>query len=450
MFFKRKILDKLAEWKNRENGSSALLIEGAQRIGKSTVVEEFAKQNYSTYLKISFDDVTKDILNLFHDELHRDLNDFFSHLSILTDKELIPRKSLIIFDKVQFFPIARQSIKKLVKDARFDYIETGSLISIKKNVENILLPSEEERISMYPMDFEEYLWAMGYDNIAKALKEAFINKVPLSDAIHRLALHYFYNYLCIGGMPQSIQTYQKTNSFNACDHMKRSIMKIYEDDMAKFSSPSFEDDISQIYSSIPGQLSKHSFYRVSSVLGKKKSPSLWNPLRWLRESRTVNFCFDVRNPEIGLGSTKDYKKFKIYNNDTGLLVTQIYKDNESKNEESVYKKLIRGSLHSNDGSIFENYVAQQLCSNGYDLYYHTFYPNDDKHLCEVDFIIRNEGKLVPLEVKSGDVVKLHTSFDSFCAKYSSKISEDRYIITKKNLSKEGKTTYLPIYMTMYL
>lgn len=450
MLFKRKILSRLADWKSLSNGTTALLIEGARRIGKSTVVEEFAKNNYESYLKISFDDVTRDVKNLFTNELHRDLNEFFAHLSVLTNVNLKARKSLIIFDEVQFFPLARQAIKKLVNDRRFDYIETGSLISIKKNVQNILLPSEEEKISMYPMDFEEYLWAMGYENIIKAIKDSFEKRVPLDDSIHRLAIRYFYNYLCIGGMPQSIETYQNKNSYEACDHMKRTILRLYEDDMQKFGSDAFDDDISQIYSSIPGQLSKHASYSISSVLGKRKTSAVWTPLRWLRESKTVNFCFNVSNPEIGLASTKDYKKFKIYNNDTGLLVTQIYNSKEIDKDELIYKKLVSGKLHSNNGNIFENYVAQQLCSNGYNLFYNTFYANEDKHLNEIDFLIRRNNKLVPIEVKSGDVVKLHSSFDFFCNKYSSIIGDERYIITKKNFHKEGRTTYLPIYMTMFL
>lgn len=441
--FKRKIYDKLLEWKAESNGKTALLVEGARRIGKSTVVEEFAKNEYESYILIDFASASKEITDLFDDI--SDLNYLFLQLQLRLRKDLIERKSLIIFDEVQLCPKARQAIKFLVADHRYDYIETGSLISIKKNVKDILIPSEEQKISMYPMDYEEFLWALGDNTTIKLLKNCFENGISLGEQTNRKLLRDFRLYMLVGGMPQAVDEYINTNNFKKVDRVKRNIISLYEDDFKKIDSTG---RISLLFDNIPTELNKNtSRYQTSSVLGSKSSDNILELVSELNDSKTVLVSYHANDPNVGLANNKDLSKFKLYLCDTGLFTTLMFKDSDFT-ENIIYEKLLSDKLSANLGYLYENAVACVLAANGRELFYYTMYNEVSKHNYEIDFLLSKKNKICPIEVKSSGY-KAHRSLDVFTEKFSDRIL-NRYLIYTKDYAKDRDIFCLPIYMTVFL
>ena len=443
--FKRKIYDKLLEWKENSNGKTALLIEGARRIGKSTIVEEFAKNEYKEYILIDFNIAPEEIKKLFIYE-RSDIDLLLQKLQLFYGKVLPIRKSLIIFDEVQFCPEARSLIKYLVADGRYDYLETGSLISIKKNVQNIIIPSEEKKISMYPMDFEEFLWALGDNTTIPFLKKCYDNKMKV-DIAHNRIMKDFRTYVLVGGMPQAILEYIKTKRFDRVDDKKRDILLLYHEDINKYGDNSKK--IIKIYDNIPGQLSNGSKkYKLASIDKTARNQNYENELTWLDDAKIVNLCNNVTDPSVGLALTKDENSYKCYQSDVGLLVTQAFINKPFVNNE-IYKAILFDKLNVNEGMIMENYVAQVLKSKGYELFYYSKYDNDvTENNMEVDFLIVQDKRLNPIEVKSGDYKK-HTSIDRFKYKYKKNVGT-RYILHTKDLKVDGDIVYLPLYMAMFL
>ena len=446
--FKRKVYQYLKTWKVESAGTSAVMIEGARRVGKSTVAEEFARSEYDDYILIDFSIAEKAIKDNFDNIANIDT--FFRNLFILTGKTLTKRKCVIIFDEVQFFPKARQSIKQLVKDGRFDFIETGSLISIKKNVKDILLPSEEECIRMYPMDFEEFLWAIGNNAIIDNIRDAFEKRRPLGDAIHRKILKEFRVYMAVGGMPQAVAAYAEGQSYMQIDRVKRGILRLYINDLKKHDTE-YSDRAETVFKSIPEQLMNHnSVFRLSVVDENARTRNCRNAIDFLNESMIVNNCVNVTKPEATLEMYADRTKFKMYMGDTGLLITHIL--NNGGDIDKMYRSLIIDDLGINQGMIFENMVAQMLRANGHELYFHEFEytPEDNKSSkkYEVDFLTVKGKRLSPIEVKSSGY-KSHKSFDYFKEKYQIKMN-DRFIVYTKDLSFEDGVLYIPVYMTIFL
>lgn len=441
--FKRKIYDKLLEWKKESDGKTALLVEGARRIGKSTVVEEFGKNEYESYILIDFAFAPQSVKDLFLDM--SDLDYFFLQLQLQYHVDLVERKSLIIFDEVQFCPLARQAIKVLVKDHRYDYIETGSLISIKKNVQGILIPSEERKISMYPMDYEEFRWALGDKTTIPLLKKAFAAQRPLGDAMNRKLLRDYRLYMLVGGMPQAVDEYIKTNNFRKVDMVKRDILKLYDDDFKKIDPTG---RISMLFEAIPAQLNKNaSRYQVSSVLENDRADSILELLAEMNSSKTVLISYQANDPNAGLAANKDLTLFKLFICDTGLFVTLMFKDKDFT-ENEIYEKLLNDKLSANLGYLYENAIAQTLISTGNELFYHSWRNESSRHNYEVDFLISRKNKICPIEVKSSGY-KSHTSLDEFCKKFSSRILS-KYIVYTKDLAKVTDVLYLPVYMTLML
>ena len=441
--FKRKIYDKLVEWKKESDGHTALLVEGARRIGKSTVVEEFGKNEYESYILIDFAFAPQSVKDLFLDM--SDLNYFFLQLQLQYHVDLVERKSLIIFDEVQFCPLARQAIKVLVKDHRYDYIETGSLISIKKNVQNILIPSEERKISMFPMDYEEFRWALGDNTTIPLLKKAYDAKIPLGDAVSRKMMRDFRLYMLVGGMPQAVNEYITTNNFRKVDLVKRDILKLYDDDFKKIDPTG---RISMLFDAIPAQLNKNaSRYQVSSVLENERADSILELLAEMVNSKTVLISYRANDPNSGLSANKDLKLFKLFVGDTGLFTTLMFKDKDFT-ENELYEKLLNDKFSANLGYLYENAIAQTLAANGNELFYHSWQNETSKHNYEVDFLITRKNKICPIEVKSSGY-KAHTSLDEFCKKFSSRIL-DKYIVYTKDLAKDADMLYIPMYMASLL
>ena len=450
MIFKRKIYQKLKEWKTLSHGQTALMLEGARRIGKSTIAENFAQNEYEDYLILDFAQESKEIKKIFEENIG-DLDTFFRNLFLLKGKSLPEKKSVIIFDEVQLFPIARQAIKYLVKDGRYDYIETGSLISIKKNVQNILIPSEEYKLKMYPMDFEEFLWAKKDDVTAPAIRDAFARRRPLGDSIHRKIMDTFRTYLAVGGMPQAVQAFVEGQTYQEIDFIKRNILSLYTDDLRKYDDDT-HDKASVIFKTIPEQLGNHnSHFRFSMVDKNARYKNYIDAVNFIAESMIGNECINVTAPEVSLEASADRSNFKLYMGDTGLLVTQIMKSQDAT-EDNLYKALIFGKLGINQGMIIENMVAQMLKASGYDLFFHEFmYCNNEatkEKKYEIDFLLVKKKKICPVEVKSSGY-KNHRSFDLFLQKYPIKM-EDKIIIYTKDLKYEDGILYLPLYMTMCL
>ena len=445
IYFKRKIYNKLLEWKKNSDGKTALLIEGARRIGKSTIALEFAKNEYDDYIIIDFNIAPDEIKDLFIHE-RSDIDLILQKIQAYYKKILPIRKSLIIFDEVQFCPEARSLIKYLVADGRYDYLETGSLISIKKNVEKIIIPSEEKKINMYPMDFEEFLWALGDNTTIPFLKKCYDNKIPI-DIAHNRIMKDFRVYVLVGGMPQAIASYIQTKSFDKVDDKKRDILSLYHDDINKHGDNSKK--IIKIYDNIPGQLSRGSKkYKLSSIDSSARNQNYENELVWLDEAKIINLCNNVTDPSIGLGLTKDENSYKCYQSDVGLLVTQAF-INKPFVDNEIYKAILFDKLNINEGMIMENYVAQTLKSKGYELFYYSKNDNDIiENNMEVDFLIVQDKKINPIEVKSGDYKK-HTSLDRFKNKYKKNVGT-RYVLHTKDLKVEGDIVYLPLYMAMFL
>ena len=445
--FKRKIYSRIEEWKAKSNGKTALLIEGARRVGKSTIAEEFARNNYQSYLLIDFTKVRKDVIDLFDDL--SDLHYFFLTLQSLTGTKLTPGKSCIIFDEVQFCPKARQAIKHLVSDGRFHYIETGSLISIKKNICNILIPSEERRIEMHPLEFEEFLWAIGKEPTFDLIRYSYEHQKSLGDAVNRDMMRLFRLYMLVGGMPQAIDEYLNGSGFEAVDYVKRDILNLYIDDFKKIDD---KGRAATIFSSIPAELARNTMrFRVGSVIENARLSRMEEIFADINESRTVNFAYHANDPNVGFALHAGYDAFKMYLADTGLFITLAFMDRDFT-ENLIYEKLLTDKHPADMGYIYENMVAQMLRSNGHSLYYHTFKErssdSNEPRAYEIDFLISRHGKICPIEVKSSGY-KSHKSLDEFQRKYPSRIQQ-RYLIYTKDLRKEHDIIYLPIYMTELL
>jgi len=445
MNFKRKIYDKLLKWKEESNGKSAVLIEGARRVGKSTIAQEFAQNEYEDYIILDFALESNDVRNNF-DNIG-DLDTFFRNLFVLKGKDLPKKKSVIILDEVQLFPKARQAIKYLVADGRYDYIETGSLISIKRNVKGILIPSEEEKIKMYPMDFEEFLWAKGNTVTMPAIREAFEKRKPLGDAIHRKTMQLFREYIAVGGMPQAVVEYVNGESFAVIDRAKQGILSLYEEDLGKYDEEENEK-ASLIFKTIPKQLSDHEMhFRFSEINENARYMNYVESVEFVEESMIGNICVNVTAPDVLLDFYAERNNFKLYMGDTGLLVSQLIKEGDET--EGLYKALIYDKLGANLGMIFENVVAQMLKANGNGLFFHEygFKPEDSSNekKYEIDFLLIKGKKICPIEVKSSGYTS-HKSFDYFIKKYPIKV-QDRYIIYTKDLKFEDGITYIPVYMT---
>ena len=450
MIFKRKVYNKLLEWKSLSAGTSAVLLEGARRIGKSTIVEEFAKNEYDDYMILDCAKENKDVRNNFIENMDN-LDTFFRNLFLLKGRSLKGKNCVLIFDEVQLFPTARQAIKYLVADGRYEYIETGSLISIKKNVRDILIPSEEYKIKMYPMDFEEYLWATGDSITFETIKSAFTERKPLGDAIHRRIMKTFRTYMAVGGMPQAVDAFVSGKTFAQIDFVKRNILRLYEDDLAKYDIENREK-ASVIYKTIPEQLeNKNSHFKFSLVDKNARYQNYVDAVSFVAESMIGNECINVTKPEVALELFADRSNFKLYMGDTGLLVAQIMQ-NRDETDEDLYKELIFGDLGINQGMILENMVAQMLRASGHGLYFHEYFykpdGNEREQKYEIDFMVVKKKKICPIEVKSSNY-KSHKSFDYLIKKYQMKM-EDRYIIYTKDFKYEDGITYIPIYMTMFI
>lgn len=441
--FQRKIYSKMLEWKEQSGGKTALLIEGARRIGKSTVVEGFAQKEYQSYILIDFSRASQETRQLFEDV--SDMNYLFLQLQLQYKTDLHTRNSVIIFDEVQLCPKARQAIKTLVEDGRYDFIETGSLISIKKNVQDILIPSEERKINMYPMDYEEFLWALGDDTTFSLLKKCFEMNQPLGDALNRRQLRQFRLYMLVGGMPQAVAAYIETNSFRKVDEVKRDIISLYENDFAKIDPTG---RLAMLYDAIPAQLNKNaSRYQSSAVLNGERPDKILELIAELKDSRTALVSYHANDPNAGLSNTKDLSKFKLFLSDTGLFVTLMFKDKDFV-ENEIYEKLLSDKLSVNLGYLYENIVAQCLTASGNELFYHTIMNERSKHNYEIDFLLTIKNKVIPLEVKSSGY-KTHKSLDVFTGKYSDRIAR-RYIVYTKDLCKEQDIFCVPVYMVPFL
>ena len=444
---KRKIYDDLLTWKKRSCGNTALMIDGARRVGKSFLCEQFAKNEYKSYIIIDFGNAPKDILDLFlNDSSNLDL--FFAKLSAFYSKTLYKRESVIVFDEVQQFPRARQLIKYLVADGRYDFIETGSLIRLKKNVQDIIIPSEEEHIEMFPLDFEEFLWALGDNATAPFIKQCFDAKTPVGQALHRKIMNDFRQYILVGGMPQAVLEYVKTKDFESVDIVKRRILKLYREDVSKFAE-GYEDKVFAIFDGIPGQLSKkEKKYQLSSISKQARFRSYEDSFVWLDEAMVANTCFNATDPNIGLALSADYATQKCYMADTGLLIAHTFMDSPYI-ENELYKAILFDKLSINEGMIMENIAAQMLRRNGHKLYFYS--RNDKEHRenhMEIDFLITEKKKIAPIEVKSGSY-KSHSSLDKFKKKFSYKLSNS-YILYAKDVMIKDDIIHLPIYMTMFL
>lgn len=439
--FKRKLYDRLLEWKRVQNGKTAILIEGARRVGKSTLVEQFAENEYDSYILIDFNEASEEVTALFNNLMNMDY--IFLQLQSIYNVVLKKRKSVIIFDEVQNCPRARQAIKYLVKDGRYDYIETGSLISIKKNTKNITIPSEEERVTLYPMDYEEFRWAMGDEATMPLLRTFYDNKLPLAQA-HREAMRNFRLYLLVGGMPQAVEAYLETNNFSMVDLAKRGVIRIYQDDFQKLDSTG---RLETLFMNIPSQLSQtNNRFKPYAVLGDIDEDKLMEFLKDLEDSKTTLFAYHSNDPNVGMSLTKDISKYKIFCADTGLFVTLAFWDKDYT-ENVIYQKLLNDKLSTNLGYVYENMIAQMLATSGNKLFYYTW-PKDETHNYEIDFLLSHGTKLQPIEVKSSGY-NTHKSLDVFCEKYAH-IVERRYLIYTKDLKTDQETILLPVYMTPFL
>lgn len=443
MLFKRKLYDKMLQWKQERDGKTALLIKGARRVGKSTLAEEFARREYESHILIDFTEASQEVKDLFDDI--SDLDNVLFQLQYHYNTRLTVRKSVIIFDEVQDCPKARQAIKKLVKDHRYDYIETGSLISIKKNTKNIRIPSEETRLELFPMDYEEFRWALGDTVTVEMLREAYEGRRPLGDGVTRKLMRDFRLYMLVGGMPQAVSEYIASNNLSAVDSVKREIIDLYADDFRKIDPTG---KATRMFYAIPGQLSKNaSRYQISSVIEQGKKDRMEELLQNMEDSKVVLFSHHADDPNVGLALHKDTGRYKMFLNDTGLFITLAFWDKDAT-ENVIYQKLLNDKLPADLGYVYENAVAQILTAAGNKLFYYTWPTESGKHNYEVDFLLSRGVKLWPLEVKSSGY-KTHASLDAFCDKFSSRIDE-RFLIYTKDYRKDGATILLPVFMTMFL
>ncbi len=449
---KRKIYNQLLKWKHEENGRVAVMLDGARRVGKSYIVEDFAKREYKSYILIDFAHVEADVKSYFLD-YKTDLDSLFMHLSMYFRVQLFPRKSVIIFDEVEFFPQAREAIKYLVKDGRYDYIETGSLVSINKNVQDILIPSEERRIKMYPMDFEEFLWAMGDDMMLPSIKECYQKMQPLGQALHRRAMDYFRQYLIVGGMPQAVSKYVETKSFERTDRVKRDILELYRADIRKYAK-GFESKVVRIFDTLPGQLQKHEKkFRLSALKQNARLRQYESSFQWLEDAMVVNVCYAASEPSVGLKLKEDDSTLKCYMSDTGLLISLAFDENTIAHEE-LFRKLMLDKLEINKGMLVENIVAQMLKASGHELYFFSSYSKENaEETMEIDFLIRkptisSRHNISPIEVKSGKNYTT-TSLDKLRRKYGQQLAV-AYIIHSGDLQQKDNIIFLPLYMTSLL
>lgn len=441
--FKRKIYEQMLSWKKNQHGTTALMIRGARRVGKSTIAEEFARREYESYMLVDFSKAPQNIHQLFKDV--SDLDFIFTQLQLTYRKSLKPHKSLIIFDEIQKQPLARQAIKTLVADGRYDYIETGSLLSIKKKKEGILIPSEETRIDMYPMDYEEFRWAMGDDDTIPMLRTMFDNRTSIGEDTNRRMMRDFRLYVLVGGMPQAVNDYLDTHDLSIVDQRKRSILDLYDEDFYDLD-PSGQT--SDLFHAIPAQLNSNaSRYQVSSVIAGSKVDRLQEHIQILKDSMTTNIAYHANDPSAGLASHINRDQFKMYCGDTGLFVTLAFWD-DAFTENVIYQKLLNDKLKADVGYVYENVVSQMLTATGHKLYYHTWPTPSGKHNYEVDFLLSRQAKVCPIEVKSG-ASKVHVSIDEFQKKFSSRIYQ-RYLLHTKDLRKEQDLLCLPLYMTMFV
>lgn len=443
IYYRRKLYNTMLKWKSERNGDTALLIQGARRVGKSTIAEEFARNEYKSYILIDFSKVSKEVSDLFNDI--SDLNYLFIRLQFIYQIPLYERESVIIFDEVQLQPLARQAIKPLVKDHRYDYIETGSLISVRSRSRDILVPSEETKVDMYPMDYEEFRWTLGDTTTIPLLRTAFEKKMPLGDAVHRKLMRDFRLYMLVGGMPQAVSAYIRTNNFTAVDQAKRDIIALYEEDFGKIDD---SGRAKALYDAIPSQLSRNAMrYQVGRAIDKERVDRLENIVKVMDDSMTVNVAYHSDDPNVGLALTKNKEYFKMYASDTGLFVTLAFKDSDIT-ENVIYDKLLNDKLSTNLGYVYENVIAQMLRATGKNLFYHTIPYAEGKKYYEIDFVIPDKHKISPIEVKSSGY-KAHKSLDEFCSKFSDRIM-NRYLIYTKDYKRENGVEYVPVYMTMFL
>ena len=445
---KRKIYNKLLEWKQESNGEYALLIDGTRRVGKSYIVRQFAEKEYLSCVILDFNLVSKSIKDLFENDLDN-LDRFFMYLSNYTGKTLYTRDTLIVFDEVQQYPKARAAIKYLVKDGRYDYIETGSLISIKKNVEGIVIPSEEEHIKMFPMDFEEFLWAMGEEMLMPFIKDCFERKKPLGQLMHRRAMDYFRLYMIVGGMPQAVEKYVETRDFAKVDKLKRRILELYRSDISKYAK-GYDTKVKSIFEEIPSQLQKHEKkFRLSALKEGARARDYETAFFWLDDAMIINSCYNTTEPNVGLNLNKDTNTMKCYMADTGLLISHAFDANEIVSED-LYRKILLDKLEMNSGMIVENIVAQMLRTAGHKLFFYSNASMTDKDSrMEIDFLIAKSKittrhNISPIEVKSSARYTL-TSLRKCIAKYGSYLST-AYVIHPADLKEEDNIVYLPLYM----
>jgi predicted AAA+ superfamily ATPase len=446
MKFKRKIYNNLLDWKNNRRGKTALLIEGARRVGKSFVVTEFAKQEYKSYVIIDFSvprPLTLDaIINTAYD-----LDGLFNRISIEYKVQLHPRETLIIFDEVQLCPKARQLIKHLVADGRYDYIETGSLVSLKTNIDDILIPSEEEHLSLNPMDFEEFCWAMGDEATVSFARECYLNRKALG-AIHDTVLKRYCEYLCVGGMPQAVEEYVKTKDYSRTDKVKRSILDLYRNDIGKFAGNNAAK-VRSIFNEIPGQLTKKDKkYSLSSLDKAARMRTYEDSFDWLSDAKIINPSYNATDPTVGMALSSDFATRKIYMADTGLLLSHaLQMDNVTETE--LYEAIFTGEVYFNNGMIAENAVAQSLVASGKSLFFYSRHNREThRNEIEIDFLIRKDGAVTPIEVKSGKY-RSHASLDKFSTKFADRIGE-RIILYTKDVAERDGVIHLPIYMAMFL
>lgn len=445
---KRKIYDSMQKWKE-ENGRTALLIDGARRVGKSYIAQEFAKKEYKSYILIDFNRAPAEITDLFVHYLN-DLNMFFLYLSNFYGVKLYERESLIIFDEVQLFPKARAAIKYLVEDGRYDYVETGSLMTIKKNVADIVIPSEERHMKMYPLDFEEFLWALDNDTLMDFIRLCFEEKKPMGQVLHRKAMDYFRQYLIVGGMPQAVKTYRDSHDFDQVDRVKRDILELYRADIIKHAE-GYQMKVAQIFDDIPAQLQKHDTkFKFSSLKKEARFREYEDALFWLSDAMITNICYNSTAPNIGLKLNMDRMTLKCYMADTGLLISHAFDENGLVSEE-IYKKLLFDKLEVNKGMIMENIVAQMLTASGHKLYFYSNPSRDDASLrMEIDFLtakskISNRHNISPIEVKSSKNYTL-TSLRKFKEKYKEQLHIP-YVLHPNDLKEENGILFLPLYMT---
>lgn len=447
---KRKIYDELLKWKKEKNGKTALMVEGARRIGKSYIVEEFARNEYDSYIMIDFSKAPKMVKSWF-DIYLEEIDNLLGNIQLQYKKRLTPRKSLIIFDEVQACPRAREAIKALVEDGRFDYLETGSLISIKKNVKNILIPSEEDSIEMYPMDFEEFLWAMGDNLLMPFIQKQFESKQPMGE-FHRRAMDYFRKYMIIGGMPQAVNAYLETKDFTKVDAVKRQILKLYRNDIHKYAD-NVENKVTAIYDEIPGQLSKHEKkFRLTALEDEARMRSYEDAFFWLSDAKIINCCYNSSEPNVSLRLNEDRTTIKCYMADTGLLLSHTFNSRGLMSQE-IYQKLMFDKLEINEGMLVENIVAQMLCAKGHRLFFYSSSSEVAEDRMEIDFLIQ-KGKVTSrhnisaIEVKSGNKYTL-TSLRKCLKKFNESMSTP-YVIHSKDVKTEDGVVYIPLYMTPLL